>query len=74
MKKEVYSLCYMCSVRCPIKVTVENDQVKFLEGNPHVSGMEGSICARGAAGIGLLNDYQRVQHPMIRTGPRGSGQ
>jgi thiosulfate reductase/polysulfide reductase chain A len=74
MKKEVYSLCYMCSVRCPIKVTVENDQVKFLEGNPHVSGMEGSICPRGAAGVGLLNDHQRVQHPMIRTGPRGSGQ
>ncbi|HUV77281.1 MAG TPA: molybdopterin-dependent oxidoreductase [Desulfobacterales bacterium] len=74
MKKEVYSLCFMCSVRCPIKVTVENDQVKFIEGSPHVAGIEGSICPRGAAGIGLVNDHERVQHPMIRTGPRGAGQ
>lgn len=74
MKKDVYTLCYMCSVRCPIKVTVENDQVTFIEGSPQVAGMEGSLCARGAAGIGLLNDHQRVQHPMIRIGPRGSGQ
>jgi thiosulfate reductase/polysulfide reductase chain A len=74
MQKEVYSLCFMCTVRCPIKVYVENDQVKWIEGNPHVPGMEGSLCPKGAAGIALLNDHERVQTPMIRTGPRGSGQ
>ncbi len=73
MSKEVYSLCFMCSVRCPIKVVVENGQVKWIEGNPHVAGMEGSLCPRGAAGIALLNDTERVQTPLIRTGPRGSG-
>ncbi len=74
MRKEVYSLCFMCSVRCPIKVTVEGNEVKWIEGNPHVAGMEGSLCPRGMAGIGLLYDHERVQSPMIRTGPRGSGQ
>ncbi len=74
MQESVYSLCFMCSVRCPIKVTVENGQVRFIEGNPHVKGIEGSLCPRGAAGISLVNDTQRVQAPMIRTGPRGSGQ
>ena len=74
MRNEVYSLCFMCSVRCPIKVVVENGQVKWIEGNPHVPGMEGSLCPRGAAGIALLNDSERLQSPMIRTGPRGSGQ
>ena len=64
----------MCSVRCPIRVLVKDDQVKWIEGNPHVAGMEGSLCPRGAAGIALLNDHQRLQSPMIRTGPRGSGQ
>ncbi len=73
MEKEVYSLCFMCSVRCPIRVIVEDDRVKWIEGNPHVSGMEGSLCPRGMAGISLLYDHQRVQSPMIRTGPRGSG-
>ncbi|MGD8765998.1 MAG: hypothetical protein PVG87_27065, partial [Desulfobacteraceae bacterium] len=40
MEKEVYSICFMCSVRCPIKVTVKDGQVKFIEGNPHVANME----------------------------------
>ncbi len=73
MDKEVYSLCFMCSVRCPIKVVVKNGQVKWIEGNPNVAGMEGSLCPRGAAGISLLYDNERVQCPYIRTGPRGSG-
>jgi thiosulfate reductase / polysulfide reductase chain A len=74
MEKEIYSLCFMCSVRCPIKVIVKDDHVTWIEGNPHVPGMEGSLCPRGAAGLGLLYDDERVQCPMIRTGPRGSGQ
>jgi len=52
---------------------VEDDRVKWLEGNPHVAGMEGSLCPRGMAGIALLYDHERLQSPMIRTGPRGSG-
>ena len=74
MENEVYSLCFMCSVRCPIRVVTKDDQVKWIEGNPYVAGMEGSLCPRGAAGTGLLYDNERVQSPMIRTGPRGSGQ
>lgn len=70
---DVYGLCFMCSVRCPIKVTVQNGDVVWLEGNPHVAGIEGSLCVRGAAGISLLHDPERLQHPLIRTGDRGSG-
>ena len=73
MEKAVYSLCFMCSVRCPIKVTVKDGLVKFIEGSPHVAGMEGSLCPRGSAGISLLYDNERVKHPMIRVGERGSG-
>lgn len=72
--QEVYSICLMCTVRCPIKVTVENGDIKFIEGNPHVAGIEGSICAKGAAGVSLFKDPQRLKKPLIRTGPRGSGQ
>ena len=72
-QKEIYSLCFMCSVRCPIRVQVQDGQVVWLEGNPHVPGIEGSLCPRGAAGIALLNDAERLQSPMIRTGERGSG-
>jgi len=73
MQNETYSLCFMCSVRCPIRVVSENGQVKWIEGNPQVPGMEGSLCPRGSAGIALLSDSERLQTPLIRTGPRGSG-
>jgi len=65
MEKEIYSLCFMCSVRCPIKVYVKDGQVNFIEGNPHVAGMEGSLCPRGSAGISLLYDDERVKDPVI---------
>jgi thiosulfate reductase/polysulfide reductase chain A len=74
MEKTVYSLCFMCSVRCPIQVTVKDGQVTFIEGNPKVAGIEGSLCPRGSAGISMLYDSQRLQSPLIRTGERGSGQ
>ena len=73
MEKEVYSLCFMCSVRCPIKAYVKDGQVTFIEGNPHVPGMEGSLCPRGSAGTSLLYDDERVKDPMIRVGARGEG-
>lgn len=72
--KHEYSICLMCTVRCPIRVMVKNDDVKLIEGNPHVSGIEGSICPKGAAGVTLLNDNERLKTPLIRTGPRGAGQ
>jgi len=73
MDKEVFSLCFMCSVRCPIKVKVKDGHVDWIEGNPHVAGIDGSLCPRGSAGISMLYDDQRVQSPLIRVGERGSG-
>jgi thiosulfate reductase/polysulfide reductase chain A len=63
----------MCSVRCPIKVQVKDGQVRWIEGNPVVPGMEGSLCPRGAAGINMLYDNERLQSPLIRDGERGAG-
>lgn len=72
-RKQVYSVCGMCSVRCPIMAEVENDTVKFIKGNPHDKGMSGALCPRGAAGIALTMDDERPQYPMIREGERGEG-
>lgn len=72
-KSSVYSVCGMCSVRCPINVEVENGQVAFIEGNPHVPAMKGAVCPRGAAGSALLHDNERPQTPLIREGERGEG-
>lgn len=72
-KKKVFSVCGMCTVRCPIMAEVENGEITFLQGNPHAAGIEGSICARGAAGTALISDRERPQYPMIRNGERGEG-
>ena len=69
----VYSMCGMCAVRCPIRVEVEDGVVKWIEGNPHVPGLEGSLCAKGSAGLAFEYDTERPQYPMIRDGERGSG-
>jgi thiosulfate reductase/polysulfide reductase chain A len=74
MSTEVWSICFMCTVRCPIRVLVANDDVVWLQGNPHVGGIEGALCAKGSAGLALLHDHERPQYPMIRTGDRGAGQ
>ncbi len=71
--KSVFSLCGMCAVRCPIRVEVDDNRVKWIEGNPHVPGIEGSLCAKGSAGLAFEYDSERPQYPMIRDGARGSG-
>ena len=74
MGNKVFSICFMCTVRCPIEVVVANDDVVWIQGNPYVPGIEGALCAKGSAGLALLHDHERPQYPMIRTGPRGAGQ
>ncbi|MCB2225757.1 MAG: molybdopterin-dependent oxidoreductase [Desulfarculaceae bacterium] len=73
-RRTVYSICGMCAVRCPIQVEVEDGRVVWVQGNPNDKGMGTSLCAKGAAGIPFEYDDERPQYPLIRTGPRGSGQ
>jgi len=72
-KTSTYSVCGMCTVRCPIEVETENGEITFIKGNPHMGGLNGALCARGAAGKALINDNERIQQPMIRVGERGQG-
>ncbi len=61
----------MCTVRCPIKVESEDGQITWIEGNPHQ--LNSALCAKGSAGIALLEDDQRPQTPLVRDGARGQG-
>ncbi|MGD8345213.1 MAG: hypothetical protein PVH53_16550, partial [Desulfobacterales bacterium] len=49
MRESVFSICGMCTVRCPIQVEVEDGVVKWIEGNPQDPGMAGRLCAKGSA-------------------------
>ena len=73
-RRTVYSMCGMCAVRCPMEVTVEDGKVIWLQGNPHDKALGASLCAKGSAGLPFEYDDERPQTPLIRKGPRGSGQ
>lgn len=68
----VFSVCGMCSVRCPIQVDVQDGQAVRIEGN-QFSALKGALCTRGAAGIALEQDPEKPQTPLIRVGERGEG-
>ncbi len=72
MKKSVYTMCGMCTVRCPVRVEVENNQVTWIEGNMHL--LKGAICGKGSAAVALIKDKERPQQPLIRAKGRGAGQ
>ncbi len=73
-RRTVYSMCGMCAVRCPMEVTVEDGRIAWLQGNPRDEAIGASLCAKGSAGLSFEFDDQRPQTPLLRTGPRGSGQ
>ena len=68
MKETKYSICGMCSVRCPIAVQVENNQPVWIEGNSNDGGMGTSLCAKGSAAFSQRLDKQRPMNPMLRVG------
>ena len=46
-----YSTCYMCACRCGIQVTLENDELRFIQGTRDHPVNQGVLCAKGSAGM-----------------------
>jgi anaerobic selenocysteine-containing dehydrogenase len=70
-----FTTCYMCACRCGIKVTVENERIRFIEGNRNHPVNRGVLCAKGSAGIMKQYSPARLQKPLKRRpgSERGSG-
>jgi anaerobic selenocysteine-containing dehydrogenase len=68
------SACRFCPAGCGILVRVSEGRAKKIEGNPNHPVNRGKLCARGQAVLQELYHPDRVQQPMKRSGPRGSGQ
>ena len=66
--------CYMCACRCGIDVHMEGTRVRHIEGNRDHPVNSGVLCAKGAAGIMQHLSPARLQGPLRRVGPRGSGE
>ncbi len=66
--------CYMCACRCGIKVWLRDGQVRYIQGNPEHPVNRGVLCAKGSAGIMQHSSPARLSKPLLRVGPRGSGE
>ena len=66
--------CYMCACRCGINVHLRDGKVRYIEGNRDHPVNQGVLCAKGSAGIMQHYSPARLQSPLRRVGPRGSGQ
>ena len=71
-----YTTCFMCACRCGIKVTLVEDQLRFIEGNPNHPVNKGVLCAKGNAGIMKQMSPAKLEGPMRRKpgSERGSGE
>jgi molybdopterin-containing oxidoreductase family molybdopterin binding subunit len=63
------SICSQCFGNCAIRVHRVDGVVVAIEGNPDSPTSKGGICPRGASGVMLLYDPNRVKVPLKRTNP-----
>ena len=71
--------CYMCACRCGINVHIRQGDngapmIRYIEGNRDHPVNQGVLCAKGSAGIMQHYSPARLMKPLLRTGPRGSGE
>ncbi len=64
--KEVISICPFCAVTCHYIAHVKNGQIVSTEGDPDYPVSEGSLCAKGAAQLSMINSHHRLLKPLYR--------
>lgn len=68
--KWIPTMCFRCYSGCGIRVHRVNGVAVKIEGNPDTKmGGVGGICGKGAAGLQLLYDPNRLNVPLRRTNP-----
>ncbi|MCL4458367.1 MAG: molybdopterin-dependent oxidoreductase [Chloroflexi bacterium] len=68
-----YTADVMCPAECGLAVNVVNGVASAIYGNPYVPYNAGTVCAKGAAGLQMVYNPNRIKYPMIRVGERGEG-
>ena len=72
--RPIPTTCEQCPAGCGITAYLDGERLVQILGNPDHPNNRGGICAKGIAGINLVNDPERLLHPLKRAGVRGSGQ
>ncbi len=71
VKEDVWikTACNICFSMCAIRVHRVDGRVVEIKGNPDCPTSLGGLCPRGASGIMLLYDPNRLNTPLKRTNP-----
>lgn len=69
------SICSICNPRshCGIDVYLKDGKIIKVEGTKEHPANEGTLCAKGAATRQYVYHEDRIKTPLMRTGPKGSG-
>lgn len=65
--------CDLCPAGCGVFAYLDGERCVQILGNPDHPVNQGGICAKGIAGLNLVNDPERLLFPMKRIGDRGEG-
>ncbi len=69
------SQCWECNTYCGSLVSVQDGQVARIAPNPEHPGSKGAFCVKGIRAVREWTyNESRLQYPMRRVGPRGSGE
>jgi formate dehydrogenase major subunit len=64
--QEVLSICPFCAVTCHYIAHVKAGKIISTEGDPDYPVSEGSLCAKGAAQLSMINSHHRLLKPLYR--------
>ena len=70
------TVCFSCHSTCEALVYTDEKTGKILrvEGDPDSPQTHGMLCSKGLASFDLCYNPTRIQKPLRRVGPRGSGE
>ena len=68
--ESVVSMCGICPAACGAEVFLRQGRIERL--GPLVGHPRGFVCPRGARAPDIIYSPDRLRHPQIRVGPRGS--
>ena len=71
--EKVRTICCDCHSKCGAIVHVEDGKIVKVEGDPNHPVSKGMFCCKGLSAAQIHDDPNRLQYPMKRVGPRGSG-
>ncbi len=74
IESRLTSSCLVCPARCGIRARVVDGRLVRIAGNPLHPMSRGGVCPRGVAGVQMLYHPERLASPLVRVGPRGSGE